>query len=219
MKSGKFKTRKIESMRDNGLRDDEIAKALGVSRSTISYQCPREGIRKSNKLRKGDLLALIQSGIGIVEAADTLGIARSTAYLWLGKDYSGKKQYTRICSVCGKRFKTNNKAQKFCSPKCSRRANKATSEHARRARLNAQIVDKDITLSGLYKRDFGICYICGLKCNPDDYVVVNKRKIIGDWYPTIDHVIPLCKGGPHSWKNVKLAHRKCNSLKSIEDVK
>lgn len=32
--------------------------------------------------------------------------------------------------------------------------------------------------------------------------------------PSVDHVKPLAKGGKHSWRNVVLAHRICNTLKS-----
>ena len=27
---------------------------------------------------------------------------------------------------------------------------------------------------------------------------------------TVEHVIPLCKGGTHTWDNVRPAHAKCN---------
>ncbi|MDT2396282.1 HNH endonuclease [Enterococcus avium] len=29
----------------------------------------------------------------------------------------------------------------------------------------------------------------------------------------MDHVIPISKGGTHSWDNVRLAHRHCNAIK------
>jgi 5-methylcytosine-specific restriction endonuclease McrA len=31
--------------------------------------------------------------------------------------------------------------------------------------------------------------------------------------PTVDHIIPLARGGSHTWDNVQLAHHLCNSLK------
>jgi 5-methylcytosine-specific restriction endonuclease McrA len=31
--------------------------------------------------------------------------------------------------------------------------------------------------------------------------------------PTVDHIIPLAKGGTHTWDNVQLAHWSCNSDK------
>lgn len=48
----------------------------------------------------------------------------------------------------------------------------------------------------------------------EDYTVDGDVFIAGNWYPSIDHVIPISKGGRHSWDNVKLAHRLCNSVKS-----
>lgn len=113
------------------------------------------------------------------------------------------------CPVCG----TLTTRPTYCSDACMRKANNATHEHRRRARIEAAMVDRDITVDGLYKRDGGICHLCGDRCNYDDFVVVDGTKICGDWYPSIDHVIPLSKGGEHSWSNVKLAHRICNSIK------
>lgn len=34
----------------------------------------------------------------------------------------------------------------------------------------------------------------------------------GPDYPTIDHVIPLSKGGSHTWDNVKVACGECNCV-------
>ena len=38
--------------------------------------------------------------------------------------------------------------------------------------------------------------------------------IAGNSYPSIDHIIPVSRGGTHTWDNVQLAHRYCNSIKS-----
>lgn len=69
------------------------------------------------------------------------------------------------------------------------------------------------SLKELYKRDKGICYICGTKCDYEDYTYRGNTFIAGNYYPSIDHVIPLNKGGKDEWNNLKLAHRICNSLK------
>ena len=42
----------------------------------------------------------------------------------------------------------------------------------------------------------------------DDYLVGLYAK-----YPTVDHIVPLSKGGTHTWNNVQLAHMACNSGK------
>jgi 5-methylcytosine-specific restriction endonuclease McrA len=42
--------------------------------------------------------------------------------------------------------------------------------------------------------------------------------ITGDNYPTIDHITPISKGGTHTWDNVGLACKRCNTLKSNNAV-
>lgn len=114
------------------------------------------------------------------------------------------------CPVCGEITNRN----KYCSSECSRKADNKRRDFSRRMKLSMAKVDNDITVEGLYRRDKGICYLCGCQCNLEDYTIINGNFIAGDWYPSIDHVIPLAKGGKHSWGNVKLAHRVCNSRKS-----
>ena len=79
-------------------------------------------------------------------------------------------------------------------------------------------IDKDICLRSLYERDKGICHICGDHCDYSDHKVTDEGYFIaGLRYPSIDHVIPLSKGGTHTWDNVKLACFGCNSLKGNND--
>jgi 5-methylcytosine-specific restriction endonuclease McrA len=49
------------------------------------------------------------------------------------------------------------------------------------------------------ERDDGLCGICGLDVDPQ--------------YFDIDHIIPLARGGEHSYRNVQVAHRRCNQRK------
>ena len=114
------------------------------------------------------------------------------------------------CPVCGEM----TTRPKYCSDKCYHKASNSNNEIKRRHKIAEAMVDKDITLEGLYRRDKGVCHICGGKCDYEDYTVIDGTFIAGDWYPSIDHVVPLAKGGKHSWGNVKLAHRRCNSVKS-----
>lgn len=113
------------------------------------------------------------------------------------------------CVVCG--AWTDGNA--YCSKKCARHMFNARHEARRRAKIQAVLVDNDITLQKLYKRDKGICYLCGDMCDWNDSMTVNGAFIAGDKYPSIDHVRPLALGGCHAWNNVKLAHRHCNTVK------
>lgn len=115
-----------------------------------------------------------------------------------------------MCPRCGKEFISLHGAQ-CCSQKCRKKY-----ENRRRDKRIAKdlIDDPEITLESLYRRDNGICHICGKPCNYEDYTVDVGTFIAGNWYPSIDHVIPVSKGGRHSWDNIRLAHRLCNTMKS-----
>ena len=79
----------------------------------------------------------------------------------------------------------------------------------------AQIIDKDINITRLYKRDGGRCYLCGCECDWNDHKVSKTGyEYPGDRYPTIEHMVPISRGGLHSWNNVRLACFKCNTDKS-----
>ena len=121
-----------------------------------------------------------------------------------------KRAKAHKCPVCG----AMTTRRKYCSEKCANRVSNKQREVSRRMKLKMAMVDHDISLEGLYKRDQGICHICGMQTRFDDYVVRDGAYICGDWYPSIDHVIPISKGGTHSWTNVKLAHRRCNYMKA-----
>ena len=78
--------------------------------------------------------------------------------------------------------------------------------------MNASECD-NITLDALINRDGLECWICGELCDLEDSFWIGKTFYAGNNYPSIDHVIPLAKGGTHTWDNVRVAHRICNSIK------
>lgn len=120
-----------------------------------------------------------------------------------------------VCSECGKTTDVYQPHQKTCSPECSKARTKRMAHERKDKRLNdLNVVDKDISLKTLYKRDKGICYICGGKCDFKDHARNGSNFISGPTYPSVDHVVPLARGGKHSWDNVKLAHHLCNAKKS-----
>lgn len=82
-------------------------------------------------------------------------------------------------------------------PVRARRIKRDASETRRTRLLGAfvEVVDSRV----VYERDQGICGICNLPVPWDDL--------------HIDHVIPLSKGGKHSYANVQSAHSLCNFKK------
>lgn len=77
--------------------------------------------------------------------------------------------------------------------------NKLSRRQDYRAKINQIESDKGITLDGVYKRDNGICQLCGKWVMPK--------------HASIDHIIPLIKDGTHTWDNVQLSHIRCNLVK------
>jgi DNA-directed RNA polymerase subunit RPC12/RpoP len=108
------------------------------------------------------------------------------------------------CASCGEQFACmlTNSPGRFCSKTCSRREAKAL----RRARQKGADVTPGQRWQ-VYERDNWICRICG---DP-----VDRAAAPGDLAePTVDHRIPLDRGGAHAMENWQTAHRYCNSWKS-----
>lgn len=55
----------------------------------------------------------------------------------------------------------------------------------------------------VFERDKGICGICTEQVEP-----------MSPW--EMDHIIPILRGGQHSYANVQLAHRRCNRSKGAK---
>ena len=116
------------------------------------------------------------------------------------------RKRTAVCPECGKEFITFNRRAVCCSQECTR--HRGNRKHDKRI-AKAKRID-NITVKELYKKDAGICWICGGKCNLDDYITRGGTIICGDYYPSVDHIVPVCNGGEDAWSNVRLAHRRCN---------
>lgn len=125
-----------------------------------------------------------------------------------------KKESLHPCAVCGK----ITARPKYCSDDCLHHAMNARHEYKRRIKIKSAYVDKGISVKSLFKRDKGVCHICGKECSLEDYIIRDGTFIAGDWYPSVDHVVALSKGGLHSWANVKLAHRLCNTIKGADGL-
>lgn len=129
----------------------------------------------------------------------------------------GQRQMVmRECKVCGTLFYCLDKESNVtCSHECSLEWARQRRNSRADKRVNKNnLVDYGITLEKIYARDNGICWICGGECDWNDYQMQDGIKICGMRYPSKDHVIPLARGGKHSWENVRLAHLRCNIDKS-----
>ena len=125
----------------------------------------------------------------------------------------------RKCIVCRESFQPQSTNYNCCSLACSntqgwitKRLNNPDMKKRRinkkRVRLRKHILEK-FDREEIFERDNWTCQICGKRIyryrNIKHY---HNRK------PSMDHIIPLSKGGMHERKNVQTACLECNSLKT-----
>jgi|ERR1051326_2649289 5-methylcytosine-specific restriction endonuclease McrA len=66
--------------------------------------------------------------------------------------------------------------------------------------------DEDVDIAVLYARDGGICQLC---LETVDYELRGRHPM----QKSIDHIIPISRGGRHGYANTQLAHLECNIKK------
>lgn len=184
--------------------------------SQVQLKCQRCGeiiTRNASFLRKGTgfadrdcCTAKSRNLAKIIGAIDALRIGRLRAIQGTLIEILKIKKRQTICANCGKVF-VKTYRNNCCSLKCANNYSNCMRETRRRIRLHENgDVDHSITLAKLIKRDKAICRICGRKIN-------QWSDSNSDDYPSIDHIVAVANGGTHTWDNVQLAHRGCNTTK------
>ena len=134
--------------------------------------------------------------------------------------YFVERRKTKACKMCGRMFRRANGfggvLKLYCSEEClhiqKERTRRAYNRHRDERLKKCEKNDHTINVPRLYERDGGRCWICGEMTNLEDRIIREDGTVIcGNDYPSIDHIIPISRGGNNVWDNVRLAHRKCNS--------
>lgn len=118
----------------------------------------------------------------------------------------------RNCNVCNKEYDFLKQGSgKFCSDVCQDKNKKYAKKafghtHRKRARFYG-VIYTSVNKNKVFARDKWTCKICGIKTP-----MRNMGKQL-DNSPELDHVIPLSKGGPHTYTNVQCSCRQCNIMK------
>ena len=193
--------------------------------NVICVECQKSETQKRNE-EKRQIAA---------QEAETRKIERE----WYRLTHPPKKAYEEqheaflnrsgICEICGKPYTVREYVEScglkqardngVCSDECRKEKLKRIvrnshkdrrDSHRHRARKYGLAFDPSITLKKLVERDGLKCAICGEVCDWNDH---SWSKYSGPMYPSIDHIVPMAKGGPHTWENVQVAHIICNSEK------
>lgn len=108
-----------------------------------------------------------------------------------------------VCPVCGRDFKQHNGEQAYCSVRCRKRLGNTKKNHLRRGAPVVENVDP----FRVFDRDRWTCQLCGAR---------TPRRLRGTTdakAPELDHIVPLSRGGEHSYRNTQCACRSCNMRK------
>lgn len=111
---------------------------------------------------------------------------------------------TWSCQMCGNvktRPPTKGQVPKYCGKSCEQLA----AFYRRRARLRDAFVE-EVNRAEVFITDGYRCHLCG--CMTDKTKSYPHPKS-----PTLDHVIPISKGGLHERENCRTACARCNSAK------
>lgn len=119
------------------------------------------------------------------------------------------------CAVCGERYRRRTYPWPWrgcCSAACkaaqkSGAGKRRGESHYRRAKSRGARAEV-IYRAKVFERDGWRCYLCG-----QETPKLLLKDFASPMAPTIDHVVPLTKGGEHTYANVRCACRRCNSLK------
>lgn len=182
------------------------------------YRCPFcEAEERKQERRQEELTRKAEA-----EEKKTIRLLEKT------KKHDARLDELHICSICGKEYSireymksTGTRYERdsgFCSAECRDQKKRLTKHlgrkgdrnHRQRARKFGCTYERGITLRKVVDR-FGLtCSLCGEPCDWNDH---SWSEYCGPLYPSIDHIVPLCKGGNHDWSNVQVAHIICNSKK------
>jgi 5-methylcytosine-specific restriction endonuclease McrA len=133
----------------------------------------------------------------------------------------GRKVGFAICYVCHCPFIRLGKGRKVCGSSCQsyvtrqRQKARGVKQSWRNGVSIRQRCEKhgvkceNVVPLMVFRRDNFQCQLCGIATDP-------CATPSHESYPTIDHIIPVSRGGPHTYDNVQCACRKCNTRKGTK---
>jgi len=179
---------------------------------TAGVRCRRcaGDARKKPKVRRVYFPECIQCGaLFTTQHPGQLNCSTECAYKRTqeGRDHKAENARRRGARYCG--CGALLRPRQYKCERCvylNKRARKTRYKQRRRAaKLGAEVVES-FTLTEIAERDRHRCGLCHRKVDMTKCVPHPRS-------PTLDHVIPLSKGGDHSRANAQLAHFLCNSIK------
>lgn len=120
----------------------------------------------------------------------------------LREEARAKSYFQRVCAWCLAPFTPAAVHQKFCSDK----HNNIAKAVRRKARLRGASVGEPVSRWEIYERDGGFCGLCR-------QAVDRGLRWPHPGSASVDHVVPITRGGKDAANNLQLAHLGCNLRK------
>lgn len=199
-------------LRSEGLSYREIAKRLNTNAMRVGRTLNPEQYRVTD--RRSDRRDRKRA----TDTSKTTLCSGCGELCW--RTHSNVKDYTHLCHDCRRRaqwrdcahceqpFQARDRTQRYCSHRCgclartARKIDKAVHWQRRRAWLKGAECER-VVRRVVFDRDKWRCGLCGRK-------VKKHLKHPNPWSVSLDHLLPLSKGGAHSYANVQCAHLQCN---------
>lgn len=173
----------------------QVMERCGIRSLTTVYRAVNEsGLKRG--LDIDCIMELYASGNTPQEIADKVGCDRSTVGKVLRKagihtkSAYNARQHAQAVARRGEKRKTKDSRWRWWCKK------------------TGAAYDPHVGLDALIERDGLICNMCGIECSTED----DAWGTYGPTYPTLDHIVPLSKGGSHTWDNVQLLCGNCNCV-------
>jgi hypothetical protein len=124
------------------------------------------------------------------------------------------KEQTSICPACGQEFNQRGHKLKYCSHSCSVKAQAEVYRRNTTTRRALRVTNgnvETINPKEIFERDGWRCQLCGKKV--DKRLYKTKGTAMHSSAPSLDHIIPISRGGEHTKANVQCACYLCNCRK------
>lgn len=172
--------------------------------------CSRECFHKSQRTVKGTTRTCVICGFDFelrMFRTECCSLECSKIKGGHTKATKPRERIQKECEICGIRFEYRYFGGANFPKYCEDCRLPLERDRSRRRRMitKYKAIEKIIDVH-IYDRDNWICQICGES--------VKKRISWPDPFsPSLDHIVPISKGGEHETNNVQLAHLGCNSRK------
>lgn len=123
------------------------------------------------------------------------------------------------CPICGSEVTQRGRKRKYCSKDCAIKAQEKVYRRNSLTRRALRVTNgkaERINPKEIFERDGWRCQLCGKKVSKKLYKTKGTKRYANA--PSLDHIIPLSKGGEHTRANVQCACYQCNCEKGAREL-